>query len=265
MVNFFENFKQKLVGVFMKFLKTIVLVALATPLLLLAEGEENHAGVGTVPISEEAAAEIEAQKRESAPTEAEEEGPRETLGYLHNAPPIIYGPSDHKLAALIHQDTRDGYSYLLRLEDGSGWEIDESDYPEALSWRTDDHLNITQNTGLFSWLSKHNYRILHKKNGTSVAATLKEGPFVVQDAHGGNSHIIDRIDFHRREVTLQCQRTGETYWSISPLDETIFKDWQPSHYVIIGVNSRTSFWDRASDALLINVTLDDCVRAKRAY
>jgi hypothetical protein len=233
----------------MNFLKSLARIFLVFPALLLATGEEFHVGIGTRPMSEEAEAQIEAQKGKPATTE-EEEGALESAGYLFDRyPPIYYSNSHHWLNAVTVLDSN---QYTLELEDGSVWKVNSYDGSKALNWRANDPLTITQNN---RWFSRHNYRIINKSNGTSVEANLFLGPV----ERGEYSRFIIGIDHSRREIQL----SDSTHWEISYLDASIFKDWALSDYIIIGTNSDTSIWDSGSDALLINVNLNNSTRAKQ--
>lgn len=233
----------------MKLLKSLARISLILPTLLLAEGEETHVAIGTRPMSEEAAAQIEAQKGQPATTE-EEQGTLESAGYLFDRyPPIYYSNSHHWLNAVT---VLDNSQYTLEFEDGSVWKINSYDGVKALNWRANDPLTITQNN---RWFSRHDYRIINKSNGTSVEANLFLGPI----ERGEYSRFITGIDHSRREIQL----SDNTHWEISYLDASIFKDWALSDYIIIGTNSDTSIWDSGSDALLINVNLNNSTRAKQ--
>lgn len=234
----------------MKLLNSLVLVSMIIPTLLLADGDEHHVAIGTRPMSEEAAAQIEAEKGAAATAEEEQEGTLETAGYIFDRyPPIYYSNSHHWLNAVTVLDNN---QYTLELEDGSVWKINSYDGVKALNWRANDPLTITQNN---RWFSKHDYRLINKSNGTSVEANLFLGPI----EQGQYSRFIIGVDHNRREIML----SDNTHWEISYLDASIFKDWTLNDYVIIGTNSNTSIWDSGSDALLINVNLNNATRAKQ--
>ncbi len=238
---FLLYFLNILTGVFMQLLKTLAFILLF-PTLLLAD----HAAVGTRPMSEEAATQVEAQKKQDEA--ADVEAPLETQGY-DRYPPVFYSNSHHWLSAVVVLDNNE---YTLEFEDGSVWKISSYDGVKALNWKSNDPLTVTQNN---RWFSRHNYRIVNKANGTSVEANLFLGPVL-----GGEfSRFIIGIDHDRREVLLN----DNSHWDISYLDSSIFNDWALNDYVIIGTNSNTSFWDSSSDSLLINVNMNNCVRAKQ--
>lgn len=230
----------------MKSLKFTVLVSTFLPLLLLAGEEDLHIAIGTRPMSEEAAAQMKEERGEPADTEEE----IENAGYVFDRyPPIYYSNSHHWLVAVTVLDNN---QHTLELHDGSVWKLNSYDGVKALNWRANDPLTITQNN---RWFSKHDYRIINKSNGTSVEANLHLGPIEL----GQHSRFIISIDHSRREMML----SDNTHWEISYLDTSILKDWALNDYIIIGTNSNTSIWDSGSDALLINVNLNNSTRAKQ--
>ncbi len=232
----------------MKMIKILSLIALIAPMLLLADGEEHHVAIGSRPMSEEATAQIEMEKEKQQPPQ-EEEGVMETAGFFYDAlPPIYYSNSYHWVAAI----KLDNGKYALELEDGSHWKISNYHASTALNWLSTDLLTITQNNSLF----KRNHQILNNSNGTAIEATLFLGPLEL----GQYSRFIIWIDYFSRRITL----SDNTSWEVSYLDYSIFKDWAINDYVIIGSNSET-FWDSSSDALLINVNMNNHARAKQYY
>lgn len=228
----------------MKLIKTLLNATLLIPTLLLAENIE----VGNRPMSDEAKVEIESKKR--VDVDLIDNETQETSGYGYDRyAPIFYSSSHHRLVQILVRDNGD---YILELEDGSNWKISNYDAPKAVNWLINDALAITQNN---RWFSRHNYRIINKNNGTSVEATLFLGPLL----NGEYSRYIVSIDHSRREIVL----SDNTHWDITYLDSVIFKDWALYDYIILGTNSETSFWDSSADSLLINVNMNNCVRAKQ--
>ncbi|PIS02854.1 MAG: hypothetical protein COT85_02140 [Chlamydiae bacterium CG10_big_fil_rev_8_21_14_0_10_42_34] len=231
----------------MKLLSATICLLLISPMLLLAEGE-NRAVVGSRPMSEEAAKQVNAAKPPAA--NEDESFESQTAGYIHDQyPPIYYSNSHHWLASISINDSD---QYELELEDGSVWKINSYDGSKALNWRSNDPLTITQNN---RWFSRHTYRIINKSNGTSAEANLFLGPIL----RGEFSRFIANIDHSKREISLN----DNTYWEISYLDTAVFSDWDVNDYIIIGTNSNVSFWDSGSDVLLINVNMNNSVRAKQ--
>lgn len=226
----------------MKLLKSIALVSVLVPTLLLAVGDENHIGVGTRQMSQEAAEQIEADKAKQA---KEEEKKIFSKSIFDAFPPLYYSNSAHTLIGVIIEHDQ----YNLKLEDGSEWRVHSGDENKILYWRVNDPLTITQN---MRWFTKYNYQIINKSNGSRVEAKLFRGPL----ENGEFSHFIIAKDF--KEIVLN----DRTHWEISCLDSAIFSDWALGDYIIIGTNSNT-FFDSDKEALLINVNMDNCARAKQ--
>ena len=200
-------------------------------------------------MSEEAAVQIEAEKAK-AMAEGSEEETLETAGFIFDRyPPVYYSNSHHWLVAVT---VLDNDKYTLEFEDGSVWKINHYDGKKTLNWRANDPLTITQNN---RWFASHAYRIINKSNGASVEADLFLGPIEL----GQYSRFIVGVDQSRREVFL----SDNTHWEVSYLDSSIFKDWAVNDYIIIGTNSNTSIWDSGSDAMLINVNMNNSLRAKQ--
>jgi hypothetical protein len=233
----------------MKLLKSLLLVVLTLPTLLLADSE-NHIAIGSRPMSEEAAAQIQAEKEKQEAAEMTEEMESESAGYVFDRyPPVYYSNVHHWLTAVSILDSD---RYTLELEDGSIWKINSYDGVKALNWRLNDPLTITQNN---RWFSRYNYRIINKSNGTSAEANLFLGPVEL----GQFSRYIIAVDYTTKEIML----SDNTRWEISYLDKAIFRDWSVNDYIIIGTNSNTSIWDLGSDVLLINVNMNNATRAKQ--
>lgn len=231
----------------MKMRHALFFTALVVPLLLLAE-EETHVEIGSRPVSEVAAPSEEA---------LEEEAPLETAGFIFDNYPVVFYANSHSNHFVVAVTVLDNHKFTLELEDGSVWKISSYDGAKALNWRTNDPLTITQNN---RWFAKHPYRIINQGNGTSVEASLYLGPVEL----GENSRFIVSIDHSRRKMLLSdSSHVANTTWEISYLDDSIFRNWELKDYIIIGTNSNTSIWDSSSDALLINVNMNNCLRAKQ--
>ena len=225
-------------------LKSLAMFSLLLPALLLAD----HIEIGSRPMNDEATAQIGARKTTEGAEE--EDALLETAGYVFDRyPPIFYSSSHHRLVQIV---VRDNGEYTLELEDGSIWKISNYDATKALHWQINDPLSLTQNN---RWFSRHDYRIINKANGTTIEASLFLGPVL----NGEYSRYIISINHTRKEIILN----DSTLWDVSYLDGSIFKDWALNDYIIIGTNSNTSIWDTADDAILINVNMNNCVRAKQ--
>ncbi len=218
----------------------LCLLLLTAPILLVAQDDGEH---------EEVASRLEPQ--EENPTlivEGEEQSPTEMeMGFEYGRgrlPLIYYSPSHHRLAALAITGSN---TYQIDLEDGSGWQIHDNDREVVSNWRVNDPLIITQN---HRWFSSYKYRILNKSDGTEVETNLKVGPL----KGGVHTRYIRSIDYSHREISL----TDGTHWEISTYDMYRFNNWQVGDGVILGTNSG---WDSKKEALLINFSLNNAVRA----
>jgi hypothetical protein len=239
--NVLTLFKTNLDGVLMNACKVLILSLLLAPFLLLAD--DDHVAVGTRPMSEEAKAQAEEDKELAANEEAEQGA----SGFFYDWYPPVYVSSAHH--QLVSVTILDNGKYAIQLEDGSQWKINSYDATKALNWRTSDPLTITQNN---RWFASHDYRIINANARNAVEATLFRGPF----EKGDYTRYIYAIDFERKQVFL----TDNTQWAISYLDTFTFKDWALGDAVIIGTNSG---WDADSEALLINVNMNNSARAKQ--
>jgi len=213
-----------------------------TPTLLLAEGD--HVEIGTRQMNEDAIAQIEIERAKPAEEEDCLEGEEMTSGFIFDRYPAVYFPaSTHWLSAVS------GLGDTVELEDGSVWKINSYDSYKALNWRSNDPLAITQNN---RWFSSFNYRIINKNTGASIEGNLFLGPV----EKGPHTRYIVAIDKSHKEIQL----SDNTRWEISYLDSSIFKDWALGDAIVIGVNSG---WDSGSEALLVNVNMNNCSRAKQ--
>lgn len=159
-------------------------------------------------------------------------------------PPVYYGPGEHCIVGVS------AFGDSLEIEDGSQWKIAPYDKSIIESWSTQDPILIIQNN---SWFSPYSYRIVNPATHTSIAANLFQGPF----QNGAYTRYIMAIDPMRGEVRLNDQ----TKWQIAWNDYEIFREWQPNDAIIIGYNSG---WNSSlCHGLLINVTLNRCVRAEQ--
>lgn len=222
--------------------RSFVLFAAVIPLILFAAEEETHVSVGSRPTGEESVA-------QGPILVTEEEETLESAGKdVHSYyPPISYSKAHHYLTRVAIQDDN---TYAVEIEDGSVWKIGRYDHTKAIHWLANDPLVITQNN---RWFSKYQYQIVNKSKGHSVEANLFLGPIL----NGPHSRFVTAINKEERLVYL----SDNTHWDISYLDQSTLKDWLLNDYVIVGSNSKQSFWDKEREALLINVNTNKAVRA----
>jgi hypothetical protein len=160
-----------------------------------------------------------------------------------NLPPVYFSPAMHSLAAVS------AFGESLELEDGSVWKVSIYDAPKVAMWGSQEPVLITQNT---SWFSNYQYCLVNQITGDVLEANLFLGPL----KDGPYTRYIVSIDATRGELVLN----DHTRWSVSSYDLSAFHDWMLYDTVILGHNSS---WDSSSQGLLINVNMNQAVRAKQ--
>ncbi len=153
--------------------------------------------------------------------------------------PVAYAWNCHTLAGY---DNR-----YLGMEDGSKWEYSPSDAYTIRFWGLGQVLVVSPN---YSWFSSFDYYITNQNTGTYVTANLFDGPV----AHGPFSHWIASIDYVGGHVYLENQMV----WCVNPSDMSIMQKWKPNDHIILGIYDS---WFSSYDTILINVDMDDHVRA----
>lgn len=169
------------------------------------------------------------------------------VGYIYEEhPPFYYPPSIHTLAGIsVARDS-------VELEDGSVWKISPYDGQKALNWLTSDPLTITQNP---RWFSSYNYQIVNQNTGTSLEANLFLGPI----EHGIHTLYVTGIDRDAGDLVISNGYDKILCFQISSSDHYIFQSWALHDAIIVGSNHG---WDSFCEILLINVNMNNCVRAR---
>lgn len=221
----------------LKPLKSYFLIALFASSTLMATNEEHSpVGVRSLP------AEVIAEKAEAEACTAEqlsEEGAKATSnGFLF--PGNGYSYAEHYIHGISC------YGEQVELEDGSVWQVCSCDRYKISSWDSRDPITITQNT---SWFSSHAYRLINQFTGSSVEVNLYLGPIM----NGPYTHYINWIDYYGAVML-----TDGSQWQISSRDLSVFRCWAYDDTIIVGTNSG---WDGSCNAILINVTMNNFVRA----
>lgn len=223
----------------LKSFRSYLLITLFASSALVAN-EESHSPVGVRSLPAEVVAEIGASAQACA---GEEPSAEETLstsnGFLF--PGSGYSYAEH------YVNSTSCYGEQVELEDGSVWQISCCDRYKVYDWHHRDPVTVTQNT---SWFSSYAYRLINQFTGSSVEANLYLGPVI----NGLYTHYINYIDYGYGSIML----TDGSRWYISSRDLSIFRYWALDDTVIIGTNSG---WDGSCDAILINVTMNNFVRA----
>lgn len=153
--------------------------------------------------------------------------------------PVTYAWNCHTVAGY---DNR-----YLSTEDGSKWEFSPSDGYTVRWWALGDVIVVSPN---YSWFSSFDYYITNQNRGTYVTANLFDGPV----AFGPFSHWIVNVDPIAGHVYLENQMI----YCVNPSDMSVMKNWKPNDHIIFGVHNS---WFSSYDTILINVNMDDHVRA----
>lgn len=135
----------------------------------------------------------------------------------------------------------------VTLEDGSVWQIRDSDRIKTLDWLAGDNLLILPN---HAWFSSYQYVILNQNTGAEVKVNLLLGPIY----NGVYTHWIVAIDYFNQELCLE----DGSVWTISSGDHGTMKKWMPNDTIIIGVNDA---WFSSKPNILINVNMLNDVAA----
>lgn len=159
-------------------------------------------------------------------------------------PPVYYGPAEHCIVGVS------AFGDTLEIEDGSQWKIAPYDKAKTSNWGMQDPILITQN---HTWFSPYNYRIVNPATQSSIEANLFLGPI----QNGAYTRYVMSIYPIQDSIILNDQ----TRWKICSFDLAEFQEWRPQDAIIIGYNSG---WNASyCQGLLINVTLNQCVRAEQ--
>jgi hypothetical protein len=224
----------------LKLLKSYFLIALfASSTLIASSVEHSPVGIRSLPAEVIAEKEAEAATQTCATEELSEAATRATSnGFLF--PGNGYSYAEHYIHGISY------YGEQVELEDGSVWKVNCCDRYKVSAWDGRDPITITQNT---SWFSSYNYRLINQFTGSSVEANLYLGPVV----NGIYTHYINWIDYCGAVIL-----TDGSQWQISSRDLSVFRCWAYDDTIIIGTNSG---WDGSYNAILINVTMNNYVRA----
>lgn len=140
---------------------------------------------------------------------------------------------------------------IVELEDESQWFITLSDLPIALNWATGDHLNIFPNKDFWKITT---YKLENRTLGESVRVDLSRGPLLSSPY----TRFVTAIDVLFDSVYL----TDGTRWDVLWTDASSLKHWMTNDVIIIGLNS--GWFSGSHPAILINVTLNEYVAARRS-
>ncbi len=162
----------------------------------------------------------------------------------------IFFPMDHHWIEAFPS------SNIVKLEDGSEWNVAANEAYIIQSWRTGHQIVISPNYG---WFTSYSYYLTNKSTNTYVQVT----PFLGPVAFGMYTHWIVGMDFNAGHVYLTNGKGERTTWFISTTDAYLFKDWKINDCVIIGRNDSWMSAFSAFENILINVPMNHHVRARQ--
>ena len=170
------------------------------------------------------------------------------FAYIFDSYPSSYYPASiHWLSGVA------AFGDSIELEDGSIWKVSSYDQYKANNWRAEDPLVITQN---HRWFSKYQYRIINKSSGASIETNLYFGPI----RNGPYTLYVTSIDTIHNTIKAIDGKNEITHWEICSKDWYEFDEWNLNDAMIVGYNSG---WSSDYECILINVNMDNCVRAKQ--
>ncbi len=222
--------------------------------MLQAEETQDHIEFNSRPLSEKDKRLME-QKRSLEEND-------ETGAYIQ---PSLFRPSSQKTQcqlvdyfAPIASHWIAGFvdSRTIQLEDGSEWIVHSQDARKILSWRSQDWVSISPNTGIFA--SSPYYL----KNETA-RSEVHVSPFIGPLAFGTYTFWVTGLDLAEGYVYVINGLSERSIWKVSSSDLYLFDHWNINDTLIVGVN--TSWTDRVYgyDHVLINVPMNHYVRVKQ--
>lgn len=154
---------------------------------------------------------------------------------------IAESPEEHFISRVARSGS------LIRIEDGSHFEIAAGYEQTALHWRSGDSIIITPNPYYFS---RYSYALRNLTTGTLVLANLSLGPVINGDYI---TRQVAKINLEQGQVVL----TDGSSWLVSEKDCFALAKWQESDYIIVGVNNGNHYRN-----ILINVATNRYVAAE---
>jgi len=96
----------------------------------------------------------------------------------------------------------------------------------------------------------------HDTNKDNNNSYVKSNPYIGSLSFGPHSHWIVDIDYLSGHIYLENQ----TGWCVNSQDNDVLKEWSANDHVIFGLHDS---WSSPYDYILINVNMDNHVRAKQ--
>ncbi len=144
----------------------------------------------------------------------------------------------------------------IQLEDGSEWQVHLNDSRKILSWRAQDWVSISPNSGFFA---SSPYYLTNETAGTYVRVT----PFMGPKAFGVYTFWVVGTDFISGNVNVINGLGERSTWRVASSDLYLFDKWAINDTVILGIDNSFSdrFW--GYDHILINVPMNHYIRVKQ--
>lgn len=151
----------------------------------------------------------------------------------------------------------------VTLHDKSIWVVRPADAKILEKWideykssvypgQAPSNVYVTPNTNWF-FDRDYEFRMVNKDTGAFIYCDIAEPPV---DALVNQ---ILQIDRHSKEIIIMNSSGMTARFSLFTRDSSVYKDWTPGHYIMIGRNSR---WGSSSNPyLLYNLSKDSMSRA----
>lgn len=165
---------------------------------------------------------------------------------VYYADPYYY--SNQHMATFFSPDGR-----IVELEDESQWMILISDVARAAKWLTNDPVAIYPNKDVF-WKTT-NYKLTNLALDETIDVDLIRGPRL----NSIYTKYVTGVDTFFDSIYLSDGSRWDVAWS----DSALTRHWAPNDVVIIGDNY--GWFSGSYPSILINVSLNQYVTAKRAY
>lgn len=203
---------------------------------------EEHVPVGERRVSQNELIEMQADRAQRA---------KNHLGAAQKSEATTEEDSDELIAKKVYYTTHEGGIHhhiavntlgdMITLEDGSVWQVKNSDRMKTLDWLYGDSLIILPN---HAWFSSYHYVILNQNTGGKVKVNLFLGPIY----NGIYTHWIVGIDYCNCELRLE----DGSVWKMSSSDSRTVNKWLLNDTVIVGINDS---WFSSKPNILINVNM----------
>ncbi len=148
----------------------------------------------------------------------------------------------------------------IEIEDGSQWNVPNSQSYEVSSWQTSDQVMISPNR---FYRSNYKYYLTNTNRRSYVNCNLSLEPII----GGNNNYRIIHLDLCNGQVYLKTagpdRHGNETHWYIDPADRHVIKNWTMNQAVIVGTNNNWfASWFSKCNRILINSECNTYVRAQ---